>query len=142
MMKYFSGLLIMLLSTLTNVQAADTDGVEFCHGVGQAVGMIQYGRATGVEDDNNDAVKFINTLSEQADKDLLSSIDRFIRSSSPLPSAWTRVVFTHACLYNYAEDFEQIKRISRQVPFQCDVNQPDVKCYNGVLQQIAQEQVI
>lgn len=142
MIKHLLASFFLLMSMSTFANQEHTSGPQFCHGVGHAVGMIQYGRATGVEDSENEAVHFIDALSVQTKTDLLASVDQFIRSSSPLPSAWTRMLFTHACMYNYAEDLEQIKRISRRVPYQCDVKKPDVACLKGVVNRMAENQII
>lgn len=142
MIKCLSTAVMLFFSLAANAQDQHTDSVQFCHGVGQAVGMIQSGRASGVEDSDNDAVQFIVSLSEHTDTDLLPSIDRFIKSSSPLPSSWTQILFTHACLYNYVEDLEHIKRISRELPFQCNVSEPDIGCLNSVLARIEGDLVI
>ncbi|AYA64710.1 hypothetical protein [Alteromonas sp. RKMC-009] len=140
MKTLISTLLLTLLSCSASAQ--EDDNVYFCQGVAEAVSSIQYGRAYGLKDEANDAVKYIASLSAEAEYDLLPYIDAFIRSSSPLPSAWTEILFTHACVYSYVDDTEQVKRISRQLPFQCDVNEPDIDCFNGVLERILDNRVI
>lgn len=142
-MKYLVIMALSLAATLpAGAQQFESDQAVFCQSVGEAVGDIQYGRATGVEDANNGAIQLIEALSEHAARPLMPDIDQFIASTSPLSSSWTEVIYTDACIYNYVDDYGRIKRIAHTLPVQCDISEPDSVCLRNVVTFIFENQII
>ena len=119
-----------------------TEAVLLCHGLGETVGMIHDQRENGVSDENNRGLAILEQLEQELEQNLLPVVDKFLENTTPLPAAWRATLFTHACLYNYTEDTEQVVLMSQLINQQCNLKHTEASCIDKVFASLPSHKVI
>ncbi len=141
------GAILLLAALCTCFQSAaspqgHTEAVLLCHGLGETVGMIYDQRESGIADEDNRGLAILAQIEEELEQDLLPMVNAFIENTSPLPAAWRATLFTHACLYDYTEDTEQVVLMSQLINQQCNLKRTEASCIDKVFASLPDHKVI